>query len=247
MPAPTYTMGFAKSYASAVGLDRVAIGDQLREEMGGTRATVTSTEVFEPADPARTMPKWLVFGGIGAVVLLVLILTWMHNRSLEEPETAAIENNVAATAPAAAPVQAPPQALAAQGPVVLTATEPVWIKVYEKAGSSLFEGLLNPGQTYQVPATASAPLLKTGKPEALRINVGNAVAPPVGPPATTVSDISLLPQDLMRGPQAIATPTPAAPAASQPAPRPRRTVRRMPPAPTAPPPETNAVTTNAGQ
>jgi cytoskeletal protein RodZ len=35
LPAPTYTVGFAKSYASAVGLDRTDIGDQLREEMGG--------------------------------------------------------------------------------------------------------------------------------------------------------------------------------------------------------------------
>src|SRR5690348_15534735 len=37
LPAPTYTIGFAKSYASAVGLDRYEIGDQLREEMGGQR------------------------------------------------------------------------------------------------------------------------------------------------------------------------------------------------------------------
>ena len=35
LPAPTYTIGFAKSYASAVGLDRAQIGEQLRGEMGG--------------------------------------------------------------------------------------------------------------------------------------------------------------------------------------------------------------------
>ncbi len=38
LPAPTYTTGFAKSYASAVGLDRTEIGEQLRTEMGGARA-----------------------------------------------------------------------------------------------------------------------------------------------------------------------------------------------------------------
>ena len=32
LPAPTYTTGFAKSYASAVGLDRTEIGEQLRAE-----------------------------------------------------------------------------------------------------------------------------------------------------------------------------------------------------------------------
>ena len=31
LPAPTYTMGFAKSYAGAVGLDRADIGEQLKE------------------------------------------------------------------------------------------------------------------------------------------------------------------------------------------------------------------------
>ena len=66
-PAPTYTIGFAKSYASAVGLDRTEIGDQLREEMGGQRFAASQSEVFEPADPARTMPKWLVLGAIVAV------------------------------------------------------------------------------------------------------------------------------------------------------------------------------------
>ena len=60
LPAPTYTIGFAKSYASAVGLDRTEIGEDLRTEMGGQRFEAGSTEVFEPVDPARTMPKWLV-------------------------------------------------------------------------------------------------------------------------------------------------------------------------------------------
>src|SRR3954447_17235737 len=63
LPAPTYTIGFARSYATSVGLDRVDIADQLRAEMGGSRPpTMLSPEVFEPADPARTMPKSLVFG-----------------------------------------------------------------------------------------------------------------------------------------------------------------------------------------
>src|SRR5947208_12346765 len=46
LPAPTYTIGFAKSYAGIVGLDRAEIGDQLREEMGGQRFSTTSADVF---------------------------------------------------------------------------------------------------------------------------------------------------------------------------------------------------------
>ena len=67
LPAPTYTVGFAKNFAGAVGLDRAEIGEQLRAEMGGTRPISTTAEVFEPADPARAMPKWLIFGAIGGI------------------------------------------------------------------------------------------------------------------------------------------------------------------------------------
>lgn len=206
LPATTYTTGFAKSYASAVGLDRTEIGEQLRAELGGQRPLAT-VEVFEPADPARTMPKWLVFGGIAAVILVVVVMSWLNRRSLEQPEAAPINTPAAATEPSAAPAPAPALVPAAQGPVVLNATEAVWLQVYQKGGATLFSGTLQPGQTFAVPATATAPLLKTGKPESLRINVGTAVAPPVGPPATTVRDVSLLPADLMKngqgtGPQA---------------------------------------------
>src|SRR6187397_1818199 len=65
LPAPTYSVGFAKSYAGILDLDRNEIGDQLRAEMGSTRAIPSAPpEVFEPADPARTMPKALVIGAI---------------------------------------------------------------------------------------------------------------------------------------------------------------------------------------
>ena len=83
LPAPTYTIGFAKSYASSVGLDRTDIGDQLREEMGGQRFTSSQAEVIEAADPARTMPKWLVLGAIAAVILIVVLMSWLDRRSLE--------------------------------------------------------------------------------------------------------------------------------------------------------------------
>lgn len=222
LPAPTYTTGFAKSYASSVGLDRTEIGDQLRAEMGGQRFTANTLESFEPADPRRTMPKSLVIGTIVAVIVLVAVMTWLNNRSLEQPDESA---NVAAQqapnpAPATQPQPQPAITPAANPPVVLTATAPVWLQVSEKGGSTLFSGMLQPGQTYVVPASATAPILKTGKPEALKINVGNQVAPAVAPPATTVH-VSLLPADLMKGPASAGAPsrtakpnatTPAAPA-----------------------------------
>ena len=252
LPAPTYTIGFAKSYASAVDLDRNEIGNDLREEMGGQRFASTSSDVFEPADPARTMPKGLVIGAIAAVILLVVLMSWLNNRSLQgTDEPAAPEANVAAPQ-AAAPAQATPAA--AQGPVVLTATEPVWLAI--KDGTTVLkQGIMQAGETFQVPATATAPVLTTAKAEALRINVGNSVAGPIGPAATKIT-ASLLPADLLKtpAPQASAPPPPPAPATTAPRPAPQRT--RPPRAAVAPPitvpeaapnPPVPAATTNNAQ
>src|SRR5262245_42278919 len=119
LPAATYSIGFAKNFASAVGLDRNEIGEQLRAEMGGVRPAYAQPEVFEAADPARTMPKGLVIAALGLLVLVVLALTWLNNRSLEPDEPAAAEANTIAPVAAEAP---PPPAPAAAQPVVLTAT-----------------------------------------------------------------------------------------------------------------------------
>ena len=200
LPAPTYSIGFAKSYASAVGLDRTEIGEALRAEMAGqpTR-TMLSPEVFEPVDPARVMPKWLVILAVLAVLGVIAALLIMRQRGLEGDDSAApvsAEAPAQTGQPAATPAPAP---AAVSGPVVITANEPTWIGVSERGGASLFQGELAAGQSYQVPATATAPVLKTGRPEAIRIAVGTADAPSVGPAATTVRDVSLLPADLMRG------------------------------------------------
>ena len=220
LPAPTYTMGFAKSYASAVGLDRTEIGDDLRAEMGGQRYEAGVAEVFEPADPARTMPKWLVLAAIGGIILVVVLMSWLSNRSLDSEDatspvaaTATVPTNEAAAASAQTQQQQAPQP--ATGAVVLTATEPAWIQVTD-GGKTLFSGELAAGQTFAVPADAAAPLLKAGKPEALRVTVGNTVAPPVGPPGRVASKVSLKGADLMSAGAAGATPpAPSAPPAVQ--------------------------------
>ena len=223
LPAPTYTIGFAKSYASSVGLDRNEIADDLRAEMGGVRPDSANAEVFQPADPGRTMPKWLVLAAIGGIIVVVLLLSWLNERSLEGDSAPASE--VASTdstpqgAQTPAPQAAQPQPAQAGGPVTLTANQPAWIRVTDQ-GKTLFEGVLAAGQTYSVPQTATAPLLRAGAPEALRINVGSAVAPAVGPPGKVASNVSLAPADLMRGGtgpsgERATVPAPSAPPAVQ--------------------------------
>ena len=240
LPASTYSIGFAKNFATAVGLDKAEIAAQLRVEMGGTRAVAPNMEVYESADPARTMPKGLVFGALALVLVAVLLFTWLRNRSMESDPVAAA--NVVAPADSIAGLPDP----IASGTVVLTANEKVWIEVRD-GGAILRQGELASGQSYEVPANAVAPKLTTGKPEALRIAVGTADAPALGPVGERVEGVSLLAADLMKGPAIAPPPAPApvaaAPVAAAPA-RPRPTPRRETPAPTVSVPPA-ATATNA--
>ena len=197
LPAATYSVGFAKNYAGAVGLDRGEIAEQLRAEMGSELPAHYSTapvEMFEPVDGNRSMPKGIVIGALVALVAIVLMLTWLGNPE-RGSDNAVAEVLADAVAPAAAP------APAVQGPVVITANEAAWIEVRDGA-TVLKQGELAPGQSFEVPPTAKAPVLTTAKAEALRISVGTGDAPAVGPAGVRVSNVSLLGPDLLRGPAA---------------------------------------------
>ena len=235
LPASTYSVGFAKNYATAVGLDKAEIAEQLRAEMGGARPVATNMEVYETADPARTMPKGLVFGALGLVLVAVLLFTWLSNRGMESSSaTPALDNEIAAADNfvVAAPTTT--------GTVVLTANEAVWIEVRD-GGAILKQGELAAGESYEVPANAVAPRLTTGKPEALRIAIGTADAPAVGPVGERVAGVSLLAADLMKGPAAAPAPAAPTPATAAPQGSPS-TPRREAPTPTiaAPSPATAA-------
>ncbi len=208
LPATTYTIGFAKSYAVIVGLDRVEIAEALKQEMGGRAlAARPEAQVFEPADPARVMPRWLVFVALLALVGVAAAFLLLRDRDISGPD-----EGVVATSEAPATAASVPAAVAGApaGPVVITANEPAWIQVSERGGARMYEAELAAGQSYEVPATAVAPVLRTGRPQSIRIAVGTADAPSVGAPDQTVSNVSLLPADVMRGPAA----TPAAPGAT---------------------------------
>ncbi len=215
LPAPTYSVGFARAYANAVGLDGSEIGAQLRSELGSGRSVATPQ--YEPADPARVPPKQLVM--IAIVIGLLLAggyLLWrsgaVDDTGVDESQIAGIETPAGPAEPAALP---PPSATAS-GPVVLTATNDVWLRVYEaNGGSKLYENILKAGERFEVPSTAIRPVILTGRPDALQVTVGTIVIPPLGEPERTISDVSLLPADLLaRARQTVPQPAAAQPAAS---------------------------------
>lgn len=233
LPAITYSVGFVRSYANVVGLNGTQMGQEVREQLGGGQ-TYAGGAPYEPADPARVPPRSLAIGAaLLALLLAVGYLIW-RTSAVDEPdmlEQATAEAPFAGATPVpVAPVTQQPlggpaaPAAAATGPVVLTATSDVWVRVYDAAspGPSLLQRQMQVGESFEIPASAQRPLIRTARAEALRVRVGNTDLPQLAPPGA-VSGLSLLPQDLLGGggsgsataapaPQPAApTPQPAAP------------------------------------
>jgi transcriptional regulator with XRE-family HTH domain len=219
LPAVTYSVGFARSYANAVGLDGPAIGAELREQLGGMpRGQSAAPAYYEPADPARVPPRSLAIIALLIAALLVGGYLYWRSKAVDDPSVDESAITEGPAAPAAAPPTAPAPAPAATagGPVVISATEDVWLRIYEQGGTSLYQGTLRPGERYEVPASAAAPMIHTGRPNVLRISVGNIVIPPLGEPETRVMGVSLKPADLLA--RAQGAPQPTGPAAQRAAP-----------------------------
>ncbi len=217
LPAITYSVGFARSYAKAVGLNGSEVGAELRAQLGGGGQNMAAAS-YQPADPARVPPRTLsIIAAVIAIILIGSYFIWRGNtlgRADPEIEAASFETPIGpeAAPKAAARTSAAPAAPAAGGPVVLTARDDVWLRVSEADGSVLFQDTLKRGARFEVPATARAPQLRAGRPDALAVTVGQTAIPQLGPAGRPIGDVSLLATDLIaRSQAAAATPQPAAP------------------------------------
>jgi cytoskeletal protein RodZ len=217
LPAITYSVGFVRSYANDLGLDGTALGAELRDQLGGARRPgIMSEQYYEPADPARVPPRWLAIAA--AVIAVLLIAGYLIFRSGIDDGRENAQPAPSAQTAQAQPKAQPQPAAAPQDPtgqpVVLTAAEEVWLRVYEAGGQKLFEGTLRQGEQYRVPAGAQRPQLMTGRPNVLRVTVGNSAIPQLGPAERRIRDVSLAPADLV----AFAQRGGAAPPAAEPRP-----------------------------
>ncbi len=195
LPSTTYTVGFARAYARVVGADEVTIAAAVRSQLEHGGRVRQEYQAFEPADPARVPPRMLAWtAALVAVLLLAGYALWRSQTG--ESADAPV---VAAASPAASasprPMQGPRPATAS-GPVVLTASDAVWIKVTDASGKALVQKELKAGETYQVPADAQEPKLTFSRPEVLAVTVGGAAVPPLGPPAKLVKNALLTPEAL---------------------------------------------------
>jgi cytoskeleton protein RodZ len=218
LPAITYSVGFARSYANTVDLDGAQIGADVRQQLGGIRQGNTAAAPFyEPADPARVPPRSIaIAAAVIAVLLVVGYLIWRSSAVDDDSpaDVAITQSEEPAAASPASPRPGQPTLSApapTNGPVALTASEDVWLRIDQAGGTApLYMGILKAGQTYQVPAGAQSPKIRTARANVLRVSVGGTQVPPLGPAETTISNVSLAPADLLARGQGGA-PAPAAP------------------------------------
>ncbi len=253
----TYAVGFAKTFAKAVGLDQGDVAAMVRAEMdeAATEQDYSpARRTFEPGDPARSPGGGLLWFSLFAIVVL-LVGIFFAARALfspaaempslieqqEQEEVAAVAEAGAEDTEAAAPVDA-------SGAVVFTAQGETWVRFYEADGRVLQEGTMRQGDSFTIPADAVAPQIITGRPDLLTITVGGSPVRKLSNDPETLQDVAISAEALLARPSGgevigfgrgtggpvVAEESPAAAPTRAPAPRPTATPSSAPTATATP-------------
>jgi cytoskeletal protein RodZ len=201
LPGQTYTLGFARAYARAIDLDPVDIGNRLRAELSesGHEGYQAPIQNYEPTDPARVPSKTLAWTAAGFAALLLAGYAIFRSMTFGDVATAPVKNAPPAIVSANA-ASASSDVTAGSGTVVLTATDNVWVKVYDAEQKRLYEREMVAGDSFNVPPGANRPMIVTGRPQALDIKVNGKVVPPLGAADVTIADVEISADKLLSRP-----------------------------------------------
>jgi hypothetical protein len=75
--------------------------------------------------------------------------------------------------------------------VLVFAVRPTWIRITSASGTTLFEGTLNAGDSWVLPETEGAPILRSGNSGSLYFAVNGVTLGPAGVGASIVRDVEL--------------------------------------------------------
>ena len=206
LPGLTYTLGFARSYARALGMDAAAIGADLRNELSenGFGSQHPVTPIYEPTDPSRIPSKALAWTAAGiAAVLLIGYLVWrsaiFDGGSIPEDAAPAQAEKPSNAGSAGSTVSSPDP----KGAVVLTANDTVWVRVYDAEDKRLYEKEMQKGDSFTVPADANNPMINTGRAQAIDVTIGGQKVDALAEADVPVLDIGVSAASLLaRGKEA---------------------------------------------
>ncbi len=233
LPGIPYAIGFARAYARAVDIDEVAIAAQVRHAVHASDMGANRYEMYEPADPKRVPSRMLAWTAAG-IALIVMIAFGVWRTQMFIAPTGDEVAEAQSASPAGQPRAPAAAAPAIAGPVILTAIDDVWLRIYDDTGERLKDGLLKKGEAFSLPGTARNPMILTGRPQALSVTVGGKPVPALGPADRTIADVPISATALLA--RAIAQPAPASVAPGRTSP-PARPAPAPAPAP-APEPST---------
>ncbi|MEE9434345.1 MAG: helix-turn-helix domain-containing protein [Sphingorhabdus sp.] len=198
LPGSTYMLGFARSYARSMGMDAAEIGADLRSELSesGHDSYQAPSQSFEPTDPARIPSKMLAWTAAAiAALLLAGYLIWrssMFDGSTGADDLVAVADEgseaAAADASAGATGQDAPDP---SGQVMLTATDIVWVRIYDAGNKRLYEKEMRKGESFTVPQDANNPMINTGRAQAIDVTIGGKKVAPLGPADLPILDVGI--------------------------------------------------------
>lgn len=213
LPGATYCIGFAKAYARTVGMDESSITNDLRRELHELNLDQrTERAEYQFADATRSPSRMLAWVGIAVAILITTgYAVIRHYRSAPvDPLTEATQtsgdqasgdqstdyaagdgdvpaSDLIAAQPAVAPA-APPTG---PGEVVLTASNAVWMRIYDANDKVLFEKEMAAGERYVVPADANDPKIRTGRADLIAVTIDGKPIAPLGPAERTIKDVGV--------------------------------------------------------
>lgn len=215
LPSGPYAIGFARSFARAVGISESETADAVRLlQQQRSPGAGQAFDHYEPADVNRVPPRTLAWTTAAiAVALIAGYAIWrtttMQPDAAPSPTAPAAQTSAPAAGPAAPRTAAAP--IDENAAVVLRATGQVWFGLNDASGRLAFERTLNAGESYVVTPEQRGYTLRTGRAQVLALSVGGQPLPPLGPPDALVKDVALdtasLTRRLEAGAQPAASPT----------------------------------------
>lgn len=215
LPSATYAMGFGRAYARAIGVDETEVARTLRAELDATYQRREPLQDLEPISMRRGPSTGVVvIAAAVALVILVLVALYFGTGLLRrgDPVTApqATVAGELGMIPSANPTPAsvataavPP---AGAGQVTLTATGPVWVRIYD-GETTLLNKEMAANERFDVPMTAQEPMIRTGRPDLLTVTLNGSNVPPLGTAERAIT--AGISAAAIRARTETATPTPA--------------------------------------
>lgn len=203
LPGKTYIIGFAKAYARSLGLDDSEVAANLREELANSDQLTNHNyvESFEPASASRIPSKALAWTiAIIAAVILAAYLIWRTAQmDIAVTNSGAIETvNETNTGSEAEPAKnSETKEVITPGKVIMTATDEVWLQISDAENKTIYENVMQAGDTFEIPADANGPVLLTGRPDVLKFTVGGKAIKPLGDGKSTIKDVGVSAQALI--------------------------------------------------